>query len=55
MKFNDSSYVKTLKLEILTLLVCPENIEPIVVEMRESVTDINSDISKHAIQCLGQI
>lgn len=55
MKFNDSSYVKTLKLEILTLLVCPENIEPIVVEMREAVTDISTEISKHAIQCLGQI
>jgi vesicle coat complex subunit len=54
-KFNDCSYIKTLKLDVLTMLVCDQNIEAIVSEMKESVTDVSAEIAKHAIHCLGNI
>ncbi|CAD7974932.1 unnamed protein product [Amoebophrya sp. A25] len=54
-KWNDFTYVKRVKLDILCLLVVPGNAATVISEIRESVTDLSSEISKHAIQCLGNI
>lgn len=47
--------MKTVKLDILTLLTIPENVEAVLTEMRECVTDVSAEIAKHAIHCLGRI
>lgn len=54
-KWNEPTYIKKLKLDILTLLVFEKNAEPVIAEIREAVTDVSGEISKHAIHCLSRI
>lgn len=55
MKYDEPSYIKNLKLEILAYVASPNNIQEIVNELSEYVTDVNADIAKKSIRCFGTI
>lgn len=54
-KYDEPSYIKTLKLEILAHITSTSNIQEIVNELNEYVTDVNVEIAKRSIQCLATI
>jgi hypothetical protein len=49
-QINDTSAVKGLRLQILTLLANPSNMVDIMNELAEYVTDVDTEIAKAAIQ-----
>ena len=55
MKYDEPSYIKNIKLEILGLIASESNIQEIVSELSEYVTDVNADIAKRSIRCFGTI
>jgi len=54
-RFNDPSYIKTIKIDILTLLADAESAQSIVGELSEYVTDVDAEISRRAIRAIGKI
>eukprot|EP00397_Hematodinium_sp_SG-2012_P010110 GEMP01010216.1.p1 GENE.GEMP01010216.1~~GEMP01010216.1.p1 ORF type:complete len:806 (+),score=184.17 GEMP01010216.1:132-2549(+) len=54
-RYNDPSYLKTVKLDILTLIVRDETVEQIVAEMSEYVTDVDTEIARASIRAIGAI
>mmetsp|Transcript_47570 Transcript_47570/g.34850 ORF Transcript_47570/g.34850 Transcript_47570/m.34850 type:complete len:344 (+) Transcript_47570:810-1841(+) len=54
-KYNEPSYIKNLKLEILAHIASVNNIQEIVNELSEYVTDVNAEIAKKSIKCFGTI
>jgi len=54
-KYDEPSYVKNLKLEILAQVASVGNIQEIVNELSEYVTDVNAAIAKKSIKCFGTI
>jgi len=54
-KYDEPSYIKNLKLEILAQIASPNNIQEIVNELSEYVTDVNAEIAKKSIRCFGTI
>jgi len=54
-KYDEPSYIKNLKLEILAYVASANNIQEIVNELSEYVTDVNADIAKKSIKCFGTI
>ena len=54
-KYDEPSYIKNLKLEILGLIASENNIQEILNELCEYVTDVNAEIAKRSIRCLGRI
>lgn len=54
-RYNDPSYLKTVKLDILTLIVRDETVEQIVAEMSEYVTDVDTAIARASIRAIGAI
>ena len=54
-KYDEPSYIKNLKLEILAHIASPNNIQEIVNELSEYVTDVNAEIAKKSIRCFGLI
>jgi len=54
-KYDEPSYIKNLKLEILAQVASSSNIEEIANELSEYVTDVNAKIAKKAIECFGTI
>jgi len=44
-----------MKLEILGLIASESNIQEIISELSEYVTDVNADIAKRSIRCFGTI
>lgn len=54
-KYDEPSYIKNIKLEILGFIACENNIQEIVNELCEYVTDVNADIAKRSIRCFGMI
>lgn len=54
-KYDEPSYIKNLKLEILAHIASPNNIQEIVNELSEYVTDVNAEIAKKSIRCFGTI
>lgn len=54
-RYNDPSYLKTVKLDILTLIVRDETVEQVVAEMSEYVTDVDTDIARASIRAIGAI
>ena len=45
-KYDEPSYIKTLKLEILAQIASPQNIQDIITELSEYVTDVNVEIAR---------
>mmetsp|Transcript_45288 Transcript_45288/g.61435 ORF Transcript_45288/g.61435 Transcript_45288/m.61435 type:complete len:265 (-) Transcript_45288:990-1784(-) len=54
-KYEEPSYIKNLKLEILAQVSSDDNVAEIVSELSEYVTDVNADIAKKSIVCFGTI
>jgi len=54
-KYDEPSYIKNIKLEILGHIACENNIQEIVNELCEYVTDVNAEIAKRSIRCFGMI
>lgn len=54
-KYDEPSYIKNLKLEILAQVASVGNIQEIVNELSEYVTDVNAEIAKKSIRCFGTI
>ncbi len=54
-KYDEPSYIKNLKLEILAHIASANNIQEIVNELSEYVTDVNAEIAKKSIRCFGTI
>ena len=54
-KYDEPSYIKNLKLEILAQVASVGNIQEIVNELSEYVTDVNAEIAKRSIKCFGTI
>ena len=54
-KYDEPSYIKNIKLEILGYIASENNIQEIVNELCEYVTDVNADIAKRSIRCFGMI
>lgn len=55
LKYDEPTYIKFIKLEILSEIATDETVEEICTELNEYVTDVNHDIAKRSIQCFGQI
>lgn len=54
-KYDEPSYIKNIKLEILGHIASENNIQEIINELSEYVTDVNADIARRSIQCFGVI
>jgi len=52
---DEPTYIKHLKLDILVQLANERNLNEILAELREYVTDISVEISRKSIQSVGQI
>lgn len=54
-RYNEPSYIKNVKINILTTLADEHSSEAIVAELSEYVTDVDADISRRAIRAIGKI
>ncbi|CEM20466.1 unnamed protein product [Vitrella brassicaformis CCMP3155] len=54
-RYNEPSYIKTVKLDILKTLATPANVGEILTELSEYVSDVDSDIAKKTIQAVGAL
>jgi len=54
-RYNEPSYIKTVKIDILTQLADAASSEAIVAELSEYVTDVDAEISRRAIRAIGKI
>jgi len=54
-RYNDPSYIKAVKIDILTLLGDYHSAESIVGELSEYVTDVDAEISRRAIRAIGKM
>jgi AP-4 complex subunit beta-1 len=54
-KYDEPSYIKNLKLDILAQVASVGNIQEIMNELSEYVTDVNAEIAKKSIKCFGTI
>ena len=52
---NEPSYIKTLKLEILTALADETNAYEIATELTEYVNDIDEQLAREAVKAVGRI
>jgi vesicle coat complex subunit len=54
-RYSDPSYVKALKLDVLTAIASDASALAIVEELGEYVTDVNADIARRSIRATAQI
>ena len=54
-KYYEPTYIKNIKLQILGQIASENNIQEIVNELCEYVTDVNAEIAKRSIHCFGTI
>lgn len=54
-RMNDPSYIKDLKLQLLSAVADDGNAYEIVTELTEYVTDINEHLSREAVRAVGRI
>jgi vesicle coat complex subunit len=54
-RYNEPSYIKTVKIDILTSLADANSSEAIVQELSEYVTDVDAEISRRSIQAIGKV
>jgi vesicle coat complex subunit len=54
-KYDEPSYIKFLKLDILAAVASESNLQEINSELSEYVTDVDSEIAKRSIRCFGTI
>ncbi|CAE7162401.1 apdG, partial [Symbiodinium pilosum] len=54
-RYNEPSYIKQVKIDILTMLADFNSAEHVVTELSEYVTDVDAEIARRAIQAIGKI
>mmetsp|Transcript_21961 Transcript_21961/g.55959 ORF Transcript_21961/g.55959 Transcript_21961/m.55959 type:complete len:561 (+) Transcript_21961:233-1915(+) len=54
-RYNEPSYIKQVKIDILTALADSNSAEHIIGELSEYVTDVDAEISRRAIRAIGKI
>lgn len=55
LKYEEPSYIKFLKLDVISLIAREENVQEIITELEEYVSDANAEIAKKSIRCFGDI
>ena len=55
LKYEEPSYIKFLKLDVLALIASEENVQEIITELEEYVSDASAEIAKRAIRAFGDI
>jgi AP-4 complex subunit beta-1 len=55
LKYEEPSYIKFLKLDIISMIAREDNVQDIITELEEYVSDVNSEIAKKAIRAFGDI
>jgi len=54
-RFDEPSYIKSIKLEILTYISTEHSLHDILCELAEYVTDVDVELSKKAVKSMGKI
>mmetsp|Transcript_91156 Transcript_91156/g.162290 ORF Transcript_91156/g.162290 Transcript_91156/m.162290 type:complete len:844 (+) Transcript_91156:250-2781(+) len=54
-RYNEPSYIKQVKIDILTMIADVNSAETVVLELSEYVTDVDAEISRKAIRAIGKI
>lgn len=54
-KYNDPSYVKLEKLEIMIRLVDSRNVEQVLHELKEYATEVDVEFVRKAVRCIGRV
>ncbi|CAE7243695.1 BETAA-AD [Symbiodinium natans] len=54
-RYNEPSYIKQVKIDILTMLADFNSAEHVVTELSEYVTDVDAEIARRAIRAIGKI
>ena len=54
-KYNDPSYIKFQKLEIMTRIANDKNVEQLLAELKEYALEVDMDIVKRAVKAIGQV
>lgn len=50
LKYEEPSYIKFLKLDVLSQIAGDDNVAEIITELEEYVSDANAEIAKNAIR-----
>lgn len=54
-KTEEQSYIKDVKIEIMSYIACDLNMRDIINELSEYATDVDPDFAKKSISCMGKI
>ncbi|MCJ1322389.1 beta-adaptin [Xylographa vitiligo] len=54
-KYNDPSYIKFEKLEIMVRIANDKNVEQLLAELKEYALEVDMDIVKRAVKAIGQV
>jgi len=54
-RYNEPPHVKHLKVDLLPLVTCENTARDVAAELAEYVTDVDSELAKHAIASMGHI
>lgn len=54
-KFDEPTYIKFMKIDILTMIVSDQTVEDAINELSAYVTDVNAEISKKSIQAISKV
>lgn len=54
-RYNEASYVKFKKIEILTSISTEDNVEAIVEELAAYITDVDVEFARRSLQAVGNI
>jgi AP-1 complex subunit beta-1 len=54
-KYNDPSYIKAQKLEIMVRIANDKNVDQLLAELKEYALEVDMDIVKRAVKAIGQV
>lgn len=54
-KMEEPTYIKNTKIDVLGFIANETNMQEIINELSEYIVDVNSDLAKKAISCIGRI
>jgi len=54
-KYNDPSYIKFQKLEIMVRIANEKNVDQLLAELKEYALEVDMDIVKRAVKAIGQV
>lgn len=54
-KYNDPSYIKFEKLEIMVRIANDKNVDQLIAELKEYALEVDMDIVKRAVKAIGQV